>query len=250
MTLFRKSNQSLKNKSIQLLIIEIVFIILNITLCIFIQTTTASYISDLQQIAPDITSISDITDKVTQQSQIQQLVATLGPATQKMIFLLFFLTPVVLLALWIVCQGSIWKRLLSSAKGYFKRITLSTVLAGAILIAAALMVENLWIISILSFIIYYALTISYLSASTTTYKKEFLSTITRVRRFGLWIILLFLTGFALLILSFVFSISYTSGSWFAGSSLSLAMYMILIIVLNVYIKTKISKIYCSNQRNL
>ena len=249
MTLLKNSYKIMKDNFESLFIFQFLFIFLNFFFFVLLKNSMEGYLIKLQSLTPSIESIQNIADKTAQSAQLEALLSSLGPATQQATIILFIITPIVLLLIWIIFQGLVWKSInkkhIKNVKAYFKSFTISTIPSFLILVLLAVIsIPNILFNLIIVFILFYFLTISY-NVFEKTQKKICNKTITNgVKRFPYlapFILLLFITSMTLLFLFITLYISYTTKEFFFLKPSLLVLYMCLCFVVNLFIKVVVSQ---------
>lgn len=244
MNMLREAYEVMKKNFASFFLFEFLFIFLDFFYFLFLKRYMTKYLAQFEALGPAVQNIGSITDKATQQAQVQQLLETISPTTKMAFLLLVVITPLVLWGLWTIFQGMIWripnKSRITHTKQYFRNIAVTTAVAFLIsILLFTIAIPSTIINLIIIFLVYYLLTISYniTAPSLSSFLKQTLTrSLARFHHYALVMLLLFLSSGILVFLFFTLTISYTTGTFFFLSAPLLILYLCLCIILNILFK--------------
>ncbi|MEK6840288.1 MAG: hypothetical protein AABX72_05070, partial [Nanoarchaeota archaeon] len=234
----------LKKYFLYLFSLEICFLVTSLLYFIQLKRIMFNYLTKLESFTPDIQTIQNTTDQATQSVQVEQLINALGPSTQSMVFLLFILTPLIIVGLWTLFQGLIWRKLQQKQIPLFQYVRQCIIASvGAALLSIIIVnIQFIPVMVLLLILEYYFLTLVYAwphQISLIHISKMLAYGLSHLHTLGPYVLLLTLTSTALFVMIGMAFMRYTLGvsifswPWYVG-------YGIIVIALNIYLKVLIS----------
>ena len=246
-SLIREAFNKLKEKLFCLFITQLIFLSLNLFYMILLKQNMQAYLINLQSISPSIESILNTTDKAMQNTQLEQILANIEPSTQTMMFFLFIVTPIVLILIWTIFQGLIWKIINNKKLNIMKYLQLClipTILSFIIIISTIYTTVNLIINIIVIAIVYYFLAIFYNLQEDkkiiSTIKESFILGIRKFFSIAPYILIMFISSLALFWVFLILLLKYTINELFSLSSFTILLYLCVLIILNLFLKVVVS----------
>ncbi len=238
-----------------LFLLETLFLTLNVAYVIMLKSMLSQYLTAFQSLTSNIEAVQRAANIASQNAQLEQLLTTIGPSTQGMMLLLFVITPIVVIGLWVFFQGLIWKKLhprpIPTAT-YVRQCAIATLIIFVLAVIIS-RIEFTPLLVLLGFLLYYVLTVVYGSAERLTWrtagKKMIAPGLKYLHRWGPYILLLSLSSASLLFMASMLVLSFTIKEWIFLSPLWFVLYVILLIILNLYLKAVVSlKIHKSERK--
>jgi len=246
MMLIKNSWKKIKENFVLLFLFEALFLLLNAAYVIMLKSMLSTYLTTFQSLTSNIEAVQRAANVASQNAQLEQLLTTIGPSTQTIMLLLFVITPIVVIGLWVLFQGLIWKRLhprpIPTAT-YARQCAIATL----IIFALAAIISRIGftpLIVLLGFLLYYFLTVIYVSTEHLTWgtvgKKIIAPGLRYLHHWGPYILLLSLSSASLLFMTSMFVLSFTIKEWIFLSPVWFILYSILLIILNLSLKAVVS----------
>ena len=246
-SLMGKAFNKLKENLFYLFITQLIFLFLNLFYMILLKDSMHTYLTNLQSLSPNIESILNTTDKAMQNAQLEQILTNIGPSTQTMMFFLFIITPVILILIWTIFQGLIWKTINNkkvSTMKYLQLCLIPTILSFIIIISTVYATVNITINLIVIAIIYYFLAIFYNLQQegriASTLKESILLGIRKFLSIAPYVLIMFMSSLALFWVFLILLLKYTINELVSLSSLPILIYLCILIVLNIFLKSIVS----------
>jgi hypothetical protein len=233
--------QLVKKNFASLFLAQFLFIFISFFYFIYLKTHIEKYLKQLSALTPSIEAVKQAADRATTNTELETLLNTIGPPTQSTLFLLFVVTPLVLLAFWFIFQMFTWKTLnkhhMKNTKNYYKNFIMTTMIACVLLIILYhLKISSILFNLIVIFFIYYFTTVSYNLKESKYLRNPLILGIKKFPSYAPYILLLFITSVALSFLFVTLYLSYTTKDFFFLTPTILILYMCLVFVLNIFVK--------------
>jgi len=249
MKLIKTSLHVIKNNWASLFLFQFLFIFANFFFLFFLKKKMQSYLEAIQAISPSLQAVENAAGQAAKNVQLDSLLKQIAPPTQNTLLLVFILTPVVLISLWVFFQGMIWKTMrqdkVKETQRYFISISTATISTFfLLLVLIRLNLQSILINALFIFILYYLLTLYYLSAGRNSIAKTAAATLsTALKKFpqcAPYIFLLFLTSLGQLFLLLILHLSYSLQDFFFIPPVTLILYMCLCFVVNLFLKAVVA----------
>ena len=250
MGVIKTSFTKVKKDFFKLLGLQIVFIITSVAFLVYLKEKTRAFLISFRGLGPTVTQLQGaLQEEITPENAA--FIQGLHASTGEILFFLFVLVPIIMVVLWTIFQGAIWRSLSekkSSWKQYIHLFIGSLILMWVYLGIMYKSVGNETTVNIsnsmlgvlmLTFVTYYMLTLWYIIPSGSL--KNRLSKIWDIgvkKFFSLIIpvIILFASSLILFFFSMMLFLSYFTKQYFFIPPISLSLTILVLCVIHVVVK--------------
>jgi len=138
MKLLKQTNQIFKKHFFHLISLQLLLFFSSLFFLVYVKQKIQSYIIQIQEYQPLLNSILTNLESLDPAAitQSQAVLNTLSNITNQTMLFAYFIVPLVLLIIWIFCQGFFWKimksKKIKNLKAYFTKFSIPTLLIMAV----------------------------------------------------------------------------------------------------------------------